>query len=65
VNEEALAHWTAVAPKTNKQTKKRSVHFCGWFSCHCLVSHSKHGYRNYRISVVALLLLPQERPINS
>jgi hypothetical protein len=25
VNEEALAHWRAVAPKTNKQTNKRKV----------------------------------------
>jgi len=36
-----------------------TVHCYGWFSCHYFASHGYRGYRNYRISVLALLLLPQ------
>jgi hypothetical protein len=64
VNGEALAYWWLLR-KTNKQTNKHSVHFCGWFRCHYVVSHSKHGYHNFRISVLALLLLSQQRLFNS
>jgi hypothetical protein len=37
-----------------------TVHSCGWFSCHHFASHGYRDYRNYRISVLALLLLPQQ-----
>jgi len=35
-----------------------TVRCCGWLSYHFFASHGYHGYQNYRISVLALILLP-------